>query len=274
MGNSRISFKRCLTLGYPRSFCILIGRCQILFSEDSPDTARRIIIPVHSEAHTKKGLPRERIANLNKTSETGERNIRLRAGNNSKADEEKPAQTHLELHPSISIQGGHQAANRLRRYMAYVGGSCSGVVIGRRWVMTSAHCKVASGTKVWFGIPRTGSRGVHVKVRRTFNHPKYPDGRTAHFDIALLELERSAPKGTLFMRVNKKNNFPQSGAPVRAVGYGYFSKTQGDGILRQVDLRVMDSSICARKTKLVLKHTESKKYTICAVSPGGLCGTW
>lgn len=200
-------------------------------------------------------------------------NSLLRTEGKITAVEESQTVTRLDLRPSISIQGGYQAADGLRRYMAWTG-RCSGLVISRRWVMTAAHCRTPPGTNVWFGLPQVGAPGASVRVRRTFDHPNFPQGNRAHFDAAVLELESDAPPGTLFMRVNRRAFFPAANAPVRALGYGAFSNSGRDGILRQVDLRVQDPLSCAAQQVSVSGIFNNPALTVCVISPGGSCGSW
>lgn len=286
---SGVNVQVCVSLGIPQALCNLlftagvpqIGgpvECPILFTEDIPGLAIRINTPPDTQNQTKDGSAGEVAEKDTAFQINGNNSSLVRAENETSVDEKLNTEEPLDLRPSVAVQGGNQAADRLRRYMVSVesdGSLCSGVVIGRRWVMTSAHCEVQAGANVRFGPVRVGAPVLSATVRRTFNHPSFPGGVTANYDAAILELNSNAPAGTLFMRVNRNAFIPAPGAPVRTVGYGDFSLTGFDGILRQVDLRVRAPALCQIDLQQSsLQPNQDVRLVICAISTGGLCGTW
>lgn len=183
------------------------------------------------------------------------------------------------LRPTVAIVGGRPASSRLRKFMALIDtgeGTCSGVVVGMRWVMTAAHCNVQRGAKVFIASRRDVDTGRALRVKRSVTHPQYCGPVTEEFDVAMLELTTNVPAGTPFMKVNRFNRFPQVNAPVRALGYGEFAEERFDGILRQVDMRVVNTLTCA-----ILFGTQAPpverldlRVFICAAVQREQCGIW
>lgn len=84
------------------------------------------------------------------------------------------------------------------------GGSCSGTVLARNWVVTAAHCWTNSAS-----VRTQGNQSAPVK--RVIEHPKV---FSSNFDIKLLELE--TPLNSVYP-VN--SNEPVVGTPQMLAGY-------------------------------------------------------
>lgn len=140
----------------------------------------------------------------------------------------------------------------IRSYMVAISsssGSCSGTVIGSRWILTAAHCRVRVGAHALIG-GTTNLNGVTYTVRRFITHPEYKlslDGNVEAHDIAIVETDRLRHGGAVKISTNAEG--PDEGRFVRASGYGQIAEDWISGSERrllQVDVPMVSFKSCVR----------------------------
>jgi secreted trypsin-like serine protease len=127
---------------------------------------------------------------------------------------------------------------------------CGGVVIGRRLVLTAAHCvatRTAGSIDVVIGADNLCRNhpidGVRLPVVGIDVHPDY-DATSARFDLALLTLAADAPDGS----IRKVGGAPTEGGSAITAGWG---SGPGGGAppcrLRSLRLTLLPPSECAER---------------------------
>lgn len=157
-------------------------------------------------------------------------------------------------------------------------GSCSGTLIGKRYVLTAAHCEPSSRTIVQIGGHRPGQGTTH-NVRKVSIHPDYyswigsaPDEAALRHDLAVLEIFPESNNN--FAYLNGDESVPNDLSFAKALGYGVDTKNfaQSD-ILSFVDIKIRNHEWCKSSWRNLLGLSD--KEHICAGAyedcNGGVC---
>jgi len=169
----------------------------------------------------------------------------------------KTGDSHLD---SQRLIGGQEAIPHSWPWQVFVkiegksgGYDCGGSIIGKRWILTAAHCvpyrPVPSMSYVYAGIHtiHTGPR-QKLKVKRVIVHEKYGFPILDNNDIALIELERDlefTPKVQPICMPDKSLCLPH-GLKCAATGWGVTDKfgTQIPNELNEVAVKLIEKEHC------------------------------
>lgn len=143
---------------------------------------------------------------------------------------------------------------------------CSGVLISRFWVITTAECRVEWDWRVLIG-GRYGFSGYQAEIDTVFNGT---DGRISPFDdytagnITLIRLRDTTIDTGASVLVNNGPGLPKVGAFGRFFGYSsqvpsltFNSTTDRARLLAQLEIPVADQGSC-------LRNKTVRKVTFCA----------
>lgn len=157
--------------------------------------------------------------------------------------------------PVERIVGGSPVIDTTAQYLAVfldvLGFRCAGIVISKRWVLTTAECILRANYSVAVGAVEMHS-GIGLAIDRVFlsdgsqNILSRPEGPVSNF--AAVRLKQDAPFST-FVPLNDNDSLPVPGAFARALGYGYVRdmSPSPDGRIRQVDVPIVPTDQCPKQ---------------------------
>jgi len=163
---------------------------------------------------------------------------------------------------------------------------CGGAVIGKRWIITAAHClfgddgspRNTEDIKIYLGEhdlkdkSETDKVEVH-KVDYVRVHEKYDNERLKN-DIAVIKVSKSIDLSQHTPVCLPRRNRKFVGSQAMATGWGVEDYTHGEkpiwaDVLQEVSLTIRDSSVCRRRW---IKAQKAKKANGTTYHPSGkLC---
>lgn len=198
------------------------------------------------------------------------------------------------LLPEKRIVGGTVAGEFLGLHMAHVmirywdtdgTGLCSGSVVGRRWILTTAHCfmghegrlsGVARRTYAVVGELEAGlraedGRGVYW-AKALYVHAEFRGGdgdfRDFRNDVGLVELRKAVRKEVRTVRLGEWG-MVQAGMMVSAGGFGRLGEGAGAARwLMRTELQVKAFEVCREVERFDWRRFLADEGMICAVSVG------
>lgn len=184
------------------------------------------------------------------------------------------------------IVGGRIARKRYRKHLAYIfietkSGdifTCTGTTIGRRWLLTAAHCVDSIGSSNDVDVRSSyahisirslnGNLGSKYFFRSVHVHKNYNPG-TSDFrhDIAVVQLQRNIIKKR-YRRV-RLGGAPHPGTEVIGAGYGALNENGRDPDYAMQTIVVAQSfRTCASREPNSIKQYLRNGLQVCATSIG------
>jgi len=172
----------------------------------------------------------------------------------------------IEVKSRILVGGRRARANEFPNHVGIVlkpvNKFCGGTIIDDDWVLTAAHCfyrnnELAFESKdveiVLKALDISSKEAARVSVEKIFIHPNYKPKESIANDIALIKITgNDSDKDNVIMTkaiTPFSNKTSYVGRTVWIVGYGKESNSvdeQPKGILKTVDIEVLEDNVCKR----------------------------
>eukprot|EP00168_Porphyra_purpurea_P017824 TRINITY_DN634_c0_g1_i14.p1 TRINITY_DN634_c0_g1~~TRINITY_DN634_c0_g1_i14.p1 ORF type:complete len:532 (+),score=125.05 TRINITY_DN634_c0_g1_i14:362-1957(+) len=163
--------------------------------------------------------------------------------------------------------------------------ACTGSAIGRRHILTAAHCEIRVGSVVRFLPLSEAEAGTEGTVVAATEHPDY-DPDTSENDVAVLRLDADAPGWPAVnanepppVVVNRDAAVPAVASAARSSGYGVITEGYrfGMGVGRSVDSLIVDPAACEAAYSRIqgtigpASNGHAPELMICSGVPAGGC---
>ena len=153
--------------------------------------------------------------------------------------------------PSSKIIGGVDSTDNYPWMVSIQRGFhfCGGVLIGKDWVLTAAHCldnKEAGDLTLYIGLDHLSlpASGEVRKAEWFLIHPDYND-RLFYSDIAIIKLDRSSTKKPISILSRDATLDLQQNEQLKVLGWGVTDSGEISRQLQEVEVSYQSDPICA-----------------------------